>query len=157
MKDLNMYVTEKLRINKDIEISKSIEEFIDVLSRIFDWEELKSKNTFRNFLNQLNISDIRKFKYLYYGMNDLPHKEKMTKFDFDYVKEYIPQISTFSTKTVKKIHDIVFSSNTFTKIILGDKDFGKYIERHILDDKVIGFSINDETIKGKNFYITGII
>lgn len=157
MRDLNMYVTEKLRINKDIEISKSIEEFIDVLSRIFDWEELKSKNTFRNFLNQLNISDIRKFKYLYYGMNDLPHKEKMTKFDFDYVKEYIPQISTFSTKTVKKIHDIVFSSNTFTEIILGDEDFGKYIERHILDDKVVGFSINDETIKGKNFYITGII
>ena len=156
MKDLNIYVTEKLRINKDTEISKSIEEFIDVLSRIFDWEELKSKNTFRNFLNQLNISDIRKFKYLYQGINDLPHKEKMSKFDFDYVKKYLPKFNTFSIKTAEKINDII-SSNSDAEIILGNEDFSKYIEKYILDDKVIGFSITDESIRRKNFYITGII
>ena len=156
MKNLNIYVTEKLRINKDTEISKSIEEFIDVLSRIFDWEELKSKNTFRNFLNQLNISDIRKFKYLYQGINDLPHKEKMSKFDFDYVKEYLPKFNTFSIKTAEKINDII-SSNSDAEIILGNEDFSKYIEKYILDDKVIGFSITDESIRHKNFYITGII
>ena len=156
MKNFNTYITEKLRINKTTKISKDIEEFIDVLSRIFDWEDLKTKNTFRNLLNQINISDIRKFKYLYQGRNGLPHKEKMTKFDFDYVNEYLPKINTFSTKTVEKINDIV-SSNADAEIILGDEDFSKYIEKYILDDEVIGFSITDETIRGKNFYITGII
>lgn len=155
MRDLNIYVTEKLRINKNTEIpiGIGIEFFIKVISELFDWEELKESENIKKLFKDMNISKVEDFKCLYRGTVDYPNKDKISKESKDFIEKYIQIYGKYSKLDRDKINDII-TSPTRSELILDNGDMTKYVERYLSDDKIVGFSITDDN---KGFTITGII
>ena len=152
MIELNTYIIEKLHLDKNTKVS-DMDDFFKTISELFDWEDLKNNDNVKKLFNDMKVSKIEDFKYLYRGTTDYPNKGKLSKESKNFIEKYIPSYGKYSKQDRDKINDIV-ASQTNSELILDNGNLSKYVERYCLSDRIIGFSITDDT---KGFIISGIV
>lgn len=152
MIELNTYIIEKLHLDKNTKVS-DMDDFLKTISELFDWEELKESENIKKLFKDMHVSKIEDFKYLYRGTTDYPNKGKLSEESKDFIEKYIPSYGKYSKQDRDKINDIV-ASQTSTEVILDNGNLSKYVERYCLSDRIIGFSITDDT---KSFIISGVV